>query len=211
MAVNKVVYGGETLVDLTSDTVTSETLAAGATAHNSAGETVIGTVTMLSVDEIAELAALKVNKESLGLENVDNTSDQDKPVSTAQQAALADKAPAGFAVDGHDTVIAQGTSGIWTYRKWASGIAECWLGNFNFDNLGVAAGGSNRTSLAFPFTFADTNLMQNIVIQAPEYTQNLSAIFVGKYPHYCEMCVHNHGSADASGFTLDISITGRWK
>lgn len=25
-----------------------------------------------------------------------------------------------------DKVIEQGTSGIWTYRKWASGIAECW-------------------------------------------------------------------------------------
>lgn len=25
-----------------------------------------------------------------------------------------------------DYVTAQGTSGIWTYRKWASGIAECW-------------------------------------------------------------------------------------
>lgn len=25
-----------------------------------------------------------------------------------------------------DYVIAQGTSGIWTYRKWASGISECW-------------------------------------------------------------------------------------
>lgn len=25
-----------------------------------------------------------------------------------------------------DYIIAQGTSGIWTYRKWASGISECW-------------------------------------------------------------------------------------
>ena len=25
-----------------------------------------------------------------------------------------------------DFVIQQGTSGIWTYRKWKSGIAECW-------------------------------------------------------------------------------------
>lgn len=26
-----------------------------------------------------------------------------------------------------DYVVAQGTSGIWTYRKWNSGIAECWI------------------------------------------------------------------------------------
>lgn len=25
-----------------------------------------------------------------------------------------------------DHVVEQGTSGIWTYRKWSSGIAECW-------------------------------------------------------------------------------------
>lgn len=25
-----------------------------------------------------------------------------------------------------DHIVEQGTSGIWTYRKWASGLAECW-------------------------------------------------------------------------------------
>ena len=25
-----------------------------------------------------------------------------------------------------DYVVEQGTDGIWTYRKWNSGIAECW-------------------------------------------------------------------------------------
>lgn len=27
---------------------------------------------------------------------------------------------------GVDYIIEQGTSGIWTYRKWNSGVAECW-------------------------------------------------------------------------------------
>lgn len=43
MSVNKVVYGGQTLVDLTSDTVTPETLASGVTAHNAKGEVITGT------------------------------------------------------------------------------------------------------------------------------------------------------------------------
>lgn len=43
MAVNKVEYSGETLIDLTSDTVTPETLAKGATAHNKSGEKIVGT------------------------------------------------------------------------------------------------------------------------------------------------------------------------
>lgn len=44
MSVNKVIYNGNTLVDLTSDTVTPETLAEGVTAHNAAGDKVTGTM-----------------------------------------------------------------------------------------------------------------------------------------------------------------------
>jgi hypothetical protein len=44
MAINKVVYDGDTLVDLTSDTVTPETLAKGYTAHGADGEAIVGTM-----------------------------------------------------------------------------------------------------------------------------------------------------------------------
>ena len=43
MAINKVVYGDQTLVDLTEDTVTAETLLAGETAHARSGVPVTGT------------------------------------------------------------------------------------------------------------------------------------------------------------------------
>ena len=42
MAVNKVVFGGETLVDLTSDTVSPDTLLEGETAHSASGEKIVG-------------------------------------------------------------------------------------------------------------------------------------------------------------------------
>lgn len=46
MPVNKVdLANGENLIDLTNDTVTPETLASGATAHNAAGEQIVGTFT----------------------------------------------------------------------------------------------------------------------------------------------------------------------
>ena len=45
MAINKVVLGDETLIDLTSDTVTADSLLEGATAHNKAGELITGTLT----------------------------------------------------------------------------------------------------------------------------------------------------------------------
>lgn len=44
MNVNKVEYSGKTLIDLTSDTVTPDSLLSGATAHNSAGEKISGNV-----------------------------------------------------------------------------------------------------------------------------------------------------------------------
>lgn len=34
MAINKVIYGGETLIDLTSDTVTADKILSGFTAHD---------------------------------------------------------------------------------------------------------------------------------------------------------------------------------
>lgn len=42
MGRNKIIYGGETLIDLSADTVTPDKLAAGAVAHNAAGERITG-------------------------------------------------------------------------------------------------------------------------------------------------------------------------
>jgi hypothetical protein len=54
-----------------------------------------------------------------------------------------------------DYIIEQGTDGIWTYRKWNSGIAECW-GYTEIQNLDCGAeyySGfyySKSTSVPFP-------------------------------------------------------------
>ena len=45
MAYNKIIYGGNTLIDLTGDTVAPENLLAGKKAHGADGEEVIGTCT----------------------------------------------------------------------------------------------------------------------------------------------------------------------
>lgn len=57
MAVNKVVYDGRTLVDLTNDTVTAGTLAEGATAHTANGERVVGTLTAVQYGSAQSLTA----------------------------------------------------------------------------------------------------------------------------------------------------------
>lgn len=43
MAISKVVYDGNTLIDLTSDSVNASNLSKGTTAHNAAGEQIVGT------------------------------------------------------------------------------------------------------------------------------------------------------------------------
>lgn len=45
MAINKVIYGGETLIDLTSDTVTPAQLKLGVKAHDKTGTVITGTCT----------------------------------------------------------------------------------------------------------------------------------------------------------------------
>lgn len=45
MAVNKVEINGKTIIDLTKDTVLPQTLLSGATAHNAAGEPIVGVAT----------------------------------------------------------------------------------------------------------------------------------------------------------------------
>ena len=54
MAISKVNYGGNTLIDLTNDSVTPSALAEGVTAHNAAGERIVGempTTTVLYTEQ----------------------------------------------------------------------------------------------------------------------------------------------------------------
>jgi hypothetical protein len=57
-----------------------------------------------------------------------------------------------------DYVVDQGTSGIWTYRKWNSGVAECW-GIYTMTSACTKAWGALYYSdtlaprINYPFTF----------------------------------------------------------
>lgn len=64
MAINKVIYGGETLIDLTADTVTADKLAKGYTAHDQSGAAITGTCTydVDSADATVQVAEMLVGK-----------------------------------------------------------------------------------------------------------------------------------------------------
>lgn len=52
----------------------------------------------------------------------------------------------------HDYIVEQGTSGIWFYRKWNSGLAEFWGGK-------ELSGTGSVTAPAINFPFRLTNLL----------------------------------------------------
>lgn len=60
MAVNKVIYGGNVLIDLTSDTVTVDKLASGITAHDKSGAIITGTNTYDADTQDATAAAAEI-------------------------------------------------------------------------------------------------------------------------------------------------------
>lgn len=59
-----------------------------------------------------------------------------------------------------DRIVEQGQSGEWTYRKYESGIAECWLDLTNATNVTTEPYSNVHATAQFgdrdlPFTFAD--------------------------------------------------------
>lgn len=64
MANNKVEAFGQTLIDLTEDSVTPDTLAKGVTAHNAAGDKITGTMERQVVDILSTKEELEANTEA---------------------------------------------------------------------------------------------------------------------------------------------------
>lgn len=52
MAYNKVIYGGNTLIDLTEDTITPDKLVYGYTAHDKSGTTIVGTNKVVAIEPL---------------------------------------------------------------------------------------------------------------------------------------------------------------
>lgn len=62
MAINKVVYGGNVLIDLTADTITADQLAEGVTAHDKSGAAITGTSTKDSDTQDATAVVAEILK-----------------------------------------------------------------------------------------------------------------------------------------------------
>lgn len=106
-----------------------------------------------------------------------------------------------------DYIVEQGTSGIWTYRKWSSGIAECWG---RADNKTVPSGwSSSGINLGLPFTFLT---MRNWQIQH----QNWQISNCYGYPTtisntYDNINIQTYSSEAMSSAIFMVFCQGTWK
>ena len=113
-----------------------------------------------------------------------------------------------------DYIIEQGTSGIWTYRKWNSGIAECW-GKFYVSQSCTNAWGSiYETSLIklpdFPFTFAKTPHMQ-ILFETQQGYAFIEGIQATTTTNAGETYLARGTSASNIYGYIVMTCGGRWK
>lgn len=72
MATSKVVYSGRTLIDLTGDTVTEETLLRGYTAHKANGTKIVGTAFSNYPDRYSFLDSIQDSAGENILDNLNN-------------------------------------------------------------------------------------------------------------------------------------------
>jgi len=117
-----------------------------------------------------------------------------------------------------DSVIEQGTSGAWTYRKWASGIAECWRDHTGQPDCSATWGALYESQrfgpLNFPpglFAAAPTVLM----IPSGTSGANVIGLEIEGMPTATQSAMWYYLRAATNTVTMTVAIAvhalGRWK
>ena len=124
-----------------------------------------------------------------------------------------------------DYVVEQGTSGIWTYRKWASGLAECF-GALDITTAITTATGSvfvngnaMETTTPYPFTFKSApncrfSVTANYAIwygggkAISEDGGNISELLKSQTP---KVYIYRSTSLSEAMATICFDVKGRWK
>lgn len=112
-----------------------------------------------------------------------------------------------------DYVVEEGTSGIWTYRKWNSGIAECW-GRYQYSTTGTTQWGGTyyntpTASIAFPTSF----FLEAPVVSALQVSNRIQGMVAVSSVDTTTANLYNVRGASSGSGTLIFSVhaIGRWK
>lgn len=113
---------------------------------------------------------------------------------------------------GGDAIVEAGTSGMWTYQKFASGIVKCW--GYNTSSVACTSQSGNlyygTTELSIPdglFTSCD-----GVHITAAGSTGSGYAFF-GRYVYYTTYinALFFSTVSATKNISYSVEITGRWK
>lgn len=113
-----------------------------------------------------------------------------------------------------DCIVSQGTSGIWTFRKWASGVAECWLeseltltGSTPVAYMNDSAYYSYAT-FDLPFTFKT----QPRAVADGVLGTGMGFVNVLVESGYSKITAYVSGNQNSAAITIrSMIVTGRWK
>ena len=120
--------------------------------------------------------------------------------------------------EAQDYVIEQGTSGIWTTRKWISGIAECWAKVEK--NIGACTQ-NPTTKLYFSDNSIEVRYPKNLFLKNPNIQctleKNTNSAFLfsidsGTYEKTPSFKVASiSGNIENQNARLNFYAIGRWK
>jgi hypothetical protein len=118
-----------------------------------------------------------------------------------------------------DYVVAQGTSGIWTYRKWNSGVAECW-GSYSGNIAITKTWGSIYYSdsltprINYPFTFISRPI-ENVTFRGSSIAgwmySEAGGFSLNTTTQTAQYGVCRPTSISAAELKFDFYIIGKWK
>lgn len=111
-----------------------------------------------------------------------------------------------------DFVVEQGTSGIWTYQKWNSGIAECWgeySGTAHISNSISNVYCSNVITVDYPITFSAPAVF--IVSGGSNDKINWARKFAQNRTNQAAFVMIAPEQQNGTQISVNIHVYGRWK
>lgn len=143
------------------------------------------------------LSAANLNKIEQGIFDASATADTAKSVTDSTT----------------DFVVDEGTDGDWTYRKWNSGIAECW-GQHTQTITGTAGWGS----IYYTTPTAQIDYPTSLFIIPPTLSaSNVSTVAQGSVAvsgnnaTRCALYVVRGASAGSSSVIFSVYAVGKWR
>jgi hypothetical protein len=111
-----------------------------------------------------------------------------------------------------DYIVAQGTSGNWSYRKWNSGLAECWhykwITPTALSSTGQILTKGYTSLLTFPFDFINENYT---AVASVAHSNGSGVVIRVEHTSAKQIRVTWEGSDNVLSTGLNIYVAGHWK